>query len=454
MGEIEADTFLGVIMPGAYAAITSILVETRKRLGSRWLEGLLQKEGGPTILDVGAGGAGIIAMREILRAEWKDIGDSDLAADTKPPPLGRGTVVVGSTALRNRVSRLLGDTTFLPRLPDVAPKSGTFTEESQEGGITSPHKSFDVIIAPYTLQSIHESHQRKVHVQALWSLLNQESGVLIVMEKGLPRGFEAIAGARQMLLDNHIISDDSTHVETEIQSAEVERHVAKERGVIIAPCTNHTKCPLYLIPGTKQGRKDLCHFRQRFIRPPFLQRILRETERNHDDVTFSYVAVQRGQDGRSGPRGDAASEAAFAGHGDAEALPDPLSLPRAILPPLKRRGHIVLDLCTPSGKLERWTVPRSFGRQAYRDARKSQWGDLWGLGAKTRVERAVRMGEVGAYKSGKTRKAKQVFEIAVGDGDENEVRAKVGGYGNSRGEKRNKKGRKFKPSKPLAEDEF
>jgi hypothetical protein len=37
-------------------------------------------------------------------------------------------------------------------------------------------------------------------------------------------------------------------------------------------------------------------------------------------------------------------------------------------------------------------VPRSFSRQAYRDARKSDWGDLWALGAKTRVHRNLRIG--------------------------------------------------------------
>ena len=71
----------------------------------------------------------------------------------------------------------------------------------------------------------------------------------------------------------------------------------------------------------------------------------------------------------------------------------PLSLPRAVYPPLKRRGHVIFDLCTPAGKIERWTVPRSFSRQAYRDARKSSWGDLWALGAKTRIPRKLALGD-------------------------------------------------------------
>jgi ribosomal protein RSM22 (predicted rRNA methylase) len=50
-------------------------------------------------------------------------------------------------------------------------------------------------------------------------------------------------------------------------------------------------------------------------------------------------------------------------------------------------------MCTPSGSLERWTVPRSFSKRAFRDARKSSWGDLWALGAKTRVIRTARVGD-------------------------------------------------------------
>lgn len=66
MTEMEADVYTAAIMPGAFAACTSVLVELRKRLGSEWLQGLLQKEEGPRVLDVGAGGAGVLAWREVL----------------------------------------------------------------------------------------------------------------------------------------------------------------------------------------------------------------------------------------------------------------------------------------------------------------------------------------------------------------------------------------------------
>ena len=170
--------------------------------------------------------------------------------------------------------------------------------------------------------------------------------------------------------------------------------------MIVAPCTNHSTCPMHNPAGPTKGRRDYCHFEQRYIRPAFLQRIMGAKDRNHEDIKFSYLAVQRGVDMRQqqGIRQDSeATEAAFEGFEHAEQSDTlafhPLSVPRAVYPPMKRRGHVIFDLCTPAGKIERWTVPRSYSRQAYRDARKSNWGDLWALGAKTRIPRKLNLGD-------------------------------------------------------------
>jgi len=51
--------------------------------------------------------------------------------------------------------------------------------------------------------------------------------------------------------------------------------------------------------------------------------------------------------------------------------------PRIISPPLKKSGHVVMDVCAPSGSILRMTVPKSQGKQPYYDARKSAWGDTF-----------------------------------------------------------------------------
>ena len=408
MGDMECNAYLAAIMPGAYATVMSTLVEVRKRLGSGWLRSLMEKEGGPRVLDAGAGGAGVLAWREVLRAEWELMHPGGVPFD-KAIPYGKSTVVTGSAALRHRASHLLDNTTFIPRLPDYDPLRD---HPSLESNNPQPRKQYDLILAPHTLWTLKEDYMRKSQVQNFWSLLDPKGGVLILAEKGVPRGFELIGGARETLLKYHVASPGAEQVEHSVEDASENRFGPKEKGMIIAPCTNHGKCPMYITAGTSQGRKDFCHFSQRYLRPNYLQRILDGKDRNSEDIMFSYVALQRGVDQRekhSVVQGQPATEAAFEGYEEADpqlqsperqawdaetdfSHVSPLSLPRAILPPIKRRGHVVLDLCTPGGKIERWTVPRSFSKQAYRDARKSRWGDLWALGAKTRVQRNIRVG--------------------------------------------------------------
>lgn len=62
------------------------------------------------------------------------------------------------------------------------------------------------------------------------------------------------------------------------------------------------------------------------------------------------------------------------------------SWPRIINDPVKRKGHVMMDLCAPSGELEKWTVSRSFSKQIYHDARKSKKGDLWPQRPKHRLK--------------------------------------------------------------------
>lgn len=453
MGEMEANAFITTIMPPTFSAIMSVLVETRKRLGTTWLNNLIAKEGGPRILDAGAGGAGILAWREVVKAHWESLHSSD--RNSPPPPPAKSVVLTGSDTLRHRAATLLENTTFIPRLPDYVHTRDMPTLEDDRPA--QQRKQFDLIIAPHSLFGLQEDWMRKQHVQNLWSMLSPEGGVLILIEKGIPRGFEAIAGARELLLERYIGVPEG---ETTSYSASRDPEVihTRETGMIVAPCTNHEKCPMYRIPGVSQGRKDFCSFQQRYIRPNYLQRILGAKDRNHDDVDFSYISVMRGEDlrqrqvdswrgledglsaplhpdpqiaaedhktwtqvnheGFDGVTPDATLEdfaSVFAEGQTPSTLPVTWNLPRLVFTPMKRRGHIILDVCTPTGKIERWTVPKSFGKQAYRDARKSQWGDLWALGAKTRIPRNLRLGGADTKEARKARSRSQRLKDQAAD---------------------------------------
>ncbi|KAJ5773618.1 hypothetical protein N7457_008514 [Penicillium paradoxum] len=399
MTEMEANTYLAALYPGIYASTLSVMVEIRKRLGVDWIRRLIAQEGGPNVLDASGGGAGILAWRDIIRTEWElMVPDHPEGA---PIPFGRSTVLTGSDALRLRASIMLDNTSFLPRLPDYVHVREKPTIDDARNA--PKRKQYDVIIAPHSLLGLEEEYERKQHVENLWSLLNPNGGVLILLEKGRQKGFEAISGAREMLLKRHIASPGSTEYDNFLEDPDQREVIQKERGMIVAPCTNHSTCPMHNSAGPTKGRRDYCHFEQRYIRPPFLQRIMGAKDRNHEDLKFSYLAVQRGVDLRQDQsiRQDSeTTDAAFEGFEDSEESDIPnkpafhaLALPRAIYPPMKRRGHVIFDLCTPAGKIERWTVPRSYSRQAYRDARKSHWGDLWALGAKTRIPRNLNLGD-------------------------------------------------------------
>lgn len=430
MSEIEADAFIATALPGIYASATSTLVEVRKRLGADWIRGLLKRQdgdgAGPRVLDAGAGGAGLSAWQSMVQAEWDLMREEDEGLEDMPP--GKKTVIVGSDSLRHRLSRFLENTQFLPRLPHYVHSVDNNEKQLDASEVPQKRKVYDVIIATHLLMPMEKEWRRREALDNLWSLLSPEGGVLIVLEKGHPRGFEAVAEVRQRLLDEFIIPPTLEPAPEEIEQ---NREREREPGMIVAPCTNHSKCPMYLTRGISGGRKDFCHFSQRFIRPPFLQQVLRAAHRNHEDIDFSFIAVRRGMPSSaststsaSAPdhselsdwqpptergaqssdvinpisilQGEPATTAAFSGYEsvspDSASRPHPLSLPRNILPPLKRKGHVTLDLCTPSGTIERWTIPRSFSKQAYHDARKAQWGDLWALGAKTRIHRSVRLG--------------------------------------------------------------
>lgn len=484
MSEIEADAYMAVVMPSVYATVMSGLVEMRKRLGAKWLrEMLLREDGkGPSILDAGAGGAGALAWKDIMQAEWDVMAEEGLIDKEKQPhPPAKLSVLCTPLTLRHRVATLLEDTTLLHKLPDYIHSSNG--EAALDGSTPFNRKSFDVVIAPHGLLPLPEEWQRKNKIQNLWALTKDNGGILLLMEKGLPRGFEAIAHARSMLLAKHIASPGSTHIINNNLNND-DPDIPKEKGMIVAPCTNHDTCPMYPVEGFSAGRKDFCHFNQRYIRPSFYQRVIGASHRNHEDVKYSYLAIRRGVDSRNTAadvdpstslvQGKVATDAAFKGHeagSDSEKsyhdqVPaegfSTLSLPRVINEPLKRRGHVSMDVCTPSGTLERWTVPKSFSAQAYRDSRKTRWGDLWALGAKTRVERTPRLGKPAdkakeimraAKKKGqwkgrdiseaekKKRAGKDNFEIAMGEDGPEDIKHITKGLANDRSERRNKGGR-------------
>jgi ribosomal protein RSM22 (predicted rRNA methylase) len=139
---------------------------------------------------------------------------------------------------------------------------------------------------------------------------------LVVIEPGTRRGFAAINSARSALIAN--------------------------AAVILAPCPHHFTCPM-------ATAGDWCHFSQRVERTS-QHRQLKGGDLGYEDEKFSYVV---------------AAKTAVAPAGS-----------RIVRHPGKHSGHVQLALCTSQGGIENRTVTRS-SKEAYRRARKAEWGDVW-----------------------------------------------------------------------------
>jgi ribosomal protein RSM22 (predicted rRNA methylase) len=145
-------------------------------------------------------------------------------------------------------------------------------------------------------------------VARLWT---HAADAVVIVEPGTPRGFATIRRARSALI---------AHGAT-----------------IAAPCPHDMACPM------PEG--DWCHFAQRITRT-LLHRGVKAGTLSYEDEKFSYVSATR-----------------FAVAGRAS---------RVLRHPKIRKGHVVFDLCTPSG-LQRRTVSRKDGA-LYRQARDATWG--------------------------------------------------------------------------------
>ena len=304
-------------------------------------------------------------------------------------------------------------------------------------------KQYDLIIISHQLLQ----HERKFPMEVDQNIerylkLLAPGGRIVVVERGTPLGFETVARARQIMIRPERFpdefgkiprpwiagssmqkvpstSEDGTDSAEAPQQNECDYHLR-----IIAPCSHHRTCPLQTMNpnffSLKEGKKlKFCSFEKAIMRPKFSLELKKgkllankwdendvETtdrkqnmklagsgRRNGNDyeiIHFSYLVAERSMNDTqtiseiNEARNNNAKEADKYGVGS---LGDntPLTWPRIINHPTKRKGHIILDVCGSSGKIEKWIIPKSFSKEIYHDAKKVYKGDLWGLEAKTKI---------------------------------------------------------------------
>lgn len=181
------------------------------------------------------------------------------------------------------------------------------------GPAQEPLPAADLVTVSYVLGELPEQDRRMLIEAAL-----RAAPAVVLTEPGTPDGYARIVAAREMLT------------------------AAGLR--VLAPCPHSAPCPM--VPG-----EDWCHFAARVNRSS-LHRQLKGGSLPYEDEKFSYVAAVR---------------------------PELAGVPaagRIVRRPQKRKGQVLLDLCTAGDGLLRTTVTKKHGTD-YRSARDAAWGGTW-----------------------------------------------------------------------------
>jgi len=224
--------------------------------------------------------------------------------------------------------------------------------------------SSDIVVASFVLSELPNTKTQAQLVKRLWA---RTKGCLVLVEPGTPHGFEIIKSMRSILLSSSNARQRHRSVSAAIDSfeegdEESEDGQSQEGAYVVAPCSHEQHCPMTKMPGL------WCRFSQRLERGR-VQCQLKRAKVPHEDEKFSYLVLARGPR----PAWDDAAHEQDLRIEDAAA-----SWPRIIKEPVKRSGHVQLELCCPSGEIRQHVVKRSHGELGgYRQARKAVQGDLW-----------------------------------------------------------------------------
>ncbi|KAN0050175.1 hypothetical protein ACTA71_003281 [Dictyostelium dimigraforme] len=207
----------------------------------------------------------------------------------------------------------------------------------------------EMVTASYVLSELPSQEARNNLVLELWSHV-KPSGILVLIEPGTPIGFGIIKEARQLILDEGY-EEISLHKSTKAQ--------------VVAPCPHSDKCPM--------GSLSWCHFSQRVERPVF-QKLAKgpHSTMPFEDEKYSYIVLSKVVHSSIPNQLEKQSQIY-----PKEELEPIKNWSRLIEAPLKRGGHVIMDVCSPNGSLNRVTVARSHGKKIYKESRKSFWSDAF-----------------------------------------------------------------------------
>ncbi|PRP84565.1 hypothetical protein PROFUN_05900 [Planoprotostelium fungivorum] len=193
----------------------------------------------------------------------------------------------------------------------------------------------DLVVASYVMSEMKDNKERRDAVKNLWDS-TEPGGVLVIMEPGTPIGFDIIRDIRDFLLTRREINTWPNII-------------LPVRTVLTPQCTHSSSVPtrverISLSKGIKLGATQ-----------------------NYEDEKFSYLVVKKCYGAKTEEEVDAKHTLNH---------PEPgMKWSKIVRPPIKKGGHILVDLCTPTGKLNREIVSKSLSNDIFLNARHARWGD-------------------------------------------------------------------------------
>uniref|UniRef100_A0A8C1E6C5 Ribosome assembly protein METTL17, mitochondrial n=1 Tax=Cyprinus carpio carpio TaxID=630221 RepID=A0A8C1E6C5_CYPCA len=191
----------------------------------------------------------------------------------------------------------------------------------------SPKVQFDLVIAAFSLSELATLDERLNVIFTLWRKTNS---YLVLVENGTKDGHQILMEARDTILKRE---DDVKH--------------DLRRPSIFAPCTHELPCPKLI----KQHVVP-CNFSQFYYPLP----LLKSQERQQEKLSYLIISRSDEEKPQKTERWDMA---------------------RLISQVRRRPRHVQCQLCCANGELKQLAVTaRCHGKDMYRCARSSDWGDL------------------------------------------------------------------------------
>ncbi|CAI5938932.1 unnamed protein product [Closterium sp. NIES-64] len=264
-GETEALAYAAARMPSTYAAVFRALTEVKRRLPSLSPSSLLDFGSGP--------GTVMWAASEV----WGSTVQRAAAVEPADAMWAMGERIRAVAAAGPRPPRALRDAVRYTSLQHLSREA------------RGADRVFDVVVAAYALGEVQSVDERRAIVDRLWSHARH---VMVLVETGNPRGYEAIAKARAHILHTQRAKAARLADRGPSKNApDPSKPLLPPGAHVLAPCAHDGHCPMY-------GTTSWCHFSQTLQRSA-VQRIAKraagqEITGSTEDEKFSYVVLRRG----------------------------------------------------------------------------------------------------------------------------------------------------------------